>query len=218
MHSYNEVHKENSREIAAKNWGWRALVQRLQKNPKKRQTKFKQTNQEMGLNYLWKPMIWKLEGHLYQRMKIWNSFSIDVSKSRILAGFKMEKGNFWQGVIRGGCRSTGPVCVTLANVFHLLVSKTLGGDAALARLQLELLPSALGTPVCERRWKGPRTQHHEREVWKMSVSRGLVHLEWRRLGKCDSNFAQKSHRAWHLHFPSCTTSSEEKRIEIRRKL
>lgn len=74
-----------------------------------------------------------------------------------------------------------------------------GSDAALARLQLELLPSALGTHfVEERRWKGPRTQHHEWEVWKITelLRRVWVNLEWRRLGsrlgKCDSNLAQKS--------------------------
>lgn len=56
----------------------------------------------------------------------------------------------------------------------------------------------------------------------LSVRRDLVNLEWRRLGrrlgKCGSNLTQKGHRVWHLHIPCWTTSSEEKSIEIRRKL
>lgn len=94
---------------SSKNLGMKGCCAAIGKTSPNQLTKSKKTSQEMSLNYLWKPLIWRLEEYLYQRMKVWNSFPIDVKRSRILTGFKMEKSNFWQGVIRGGCKNIGPV-------------------------------------------------------------------------------------------------------------
>lgn len=110
MYSYNEVHKENSREIVVKIWGWRAAAQLLQKKIQKLTNQIQTNKSRNGFKLPVKTLdleIRRVSVSEDEDLK-WLS---NRCKSRILPGFKMENNNFWQGVIRGGCRNIVPVWV-----------------------------------------------------------------------------------------------------------